>query len=157
MTAAVGGRFNFGAFDRFDAIVASSDLMVFARRAAVSVVAESFKLDVVNHRTLTDDGRSERKVLSSLAQIFGTVSVIKSLALSKFALVVTKKCRPSSSDLEVGSMLVKSLYSRRRFWTVCFGAPKTEASCSRTFGEIPMTGRICISKRNWFWRMIALQ
>ena len=91
MTAVVGGRFSFGAFDHFDTMVASSDSISLARRFAVRVVAESFKLEVVRRGTLTEDGRSVRKVLSNLAQIFGTVSIMNPLALSKVSLVVTKK------------------------------------------------------------------
>ena len=91
MTAVVGARFSFGAFDHFDVMVASSDSIALARRLAVRVVTESFKLEVVRRGTLTEDGRSERKVLSNLAQIFGTVSIMNSLALSKVSLVVTKK------------------------------------------------------------------
>ena len=86
-----GGRFSFRAFDHFDAMVASSDSRALARRLAVRVVAESFKLEVVRRGPLTEVGRSVRKVLSNLAQIFGTVSIINYLASSKVSLLVTKK------------------------------------------------------------------
>ena len=70
---------------------ASSDSIALARRAAVRVVAESFRLEVVKRGTWTDDGRLVRKVLSNFAQILGTVSMMNSLALSKVSLVMTKK------------------------------------------------------------------
>lgn len=91
MTDVVGGRFSLGAFDHFEAMVGSSDSMAVARRAAVLVIGESFELDMVNLRTFTDDGSSVRIVLSNFAQIFGTVSIMKTLATLKVPLVVTKQ------------------------------------------------------------------
>ena len=110
MTAVVGGRLSLGALDHLEAMVTSSGTAAVARRAAVLVVAESFKFDMVSRGTFTDGGSSLRKLLSNLAQILGTVSMINCLALSNFGPVVTKKYMPSSSDFVVGSRLVNNLY-----------------------------------------------